>query len=126
MANNKFRENKFLNESGSNTGNWYMNRLDYFQFHEYPEYKKHKYLALFAGVFLYYLGMKVIPLSFFGSLPLFYFTYVTLLSFNLFRTKTCRYRGYFLYPKKVINFFKDREIEVDLNDFDSIATMSKK
>ena len=126
MANNKFRENKYLNESGSKTGNWYMNRLDYFQFHQYPEYNKHKYMALLVGVLLFYLTIKTIKLTFFGALPLAYLSYVAFLSFNLLRTQVCKYSGYFLYPSQLINFFRAREITVDLNDFDSIATMSKK
>jgi hypothetical protein len=126
MPNKKFRENRYLNESGSKTGNWYMNRLDYFQFNEYPEYKKHKYIALFAGVFFLYLGLKILKANFLVSLPLFYLSYIALLSFNLLRTKVCRYKGYFLYPKKFVKFYRAREVEVDLNDFDSVATMSKK
>ncbi len=126
MLNKKFRENRYLNESGSKTGNWYMNRLDYFQFHQYPEYKRHKYVSLCLIVVFIYLSFNIIKLSFLGCLPFIYFTYVSLVSFNLLHTKTCRYNGYFLYPKKIINFFRAREIEVDLDDFDSIATMSKK
>jgi len=126
MLNKKFRENRYLNESGSKTGNWYMNRLDYFQFHQYPEYKRHKYVSLCLVFVFIYLSFNLIKLSFLGSLPFIYFTYVALVSFNLLHTKTCRYKGYFLYPTKIINFFRAREIEVDLDDFDSIATMSKK
>jgi hypothetical protein len=126
MPNKKFRENRYLNESGSKSGNWYMNRLDYFQFHEYPEYKKHKIIAFIASIFLIYLGLNILKSSFLGSLPFFYFGYIALLSFNLLRTKVCRYNGYFIFPKKIINFFREREIEADLNDFDSVATMSKK
>jgi hypothetical protein len=126
MPNKKFRENRYLNESGSKTGNWYMNRLDYFKFNEYPEYKVHKYMALVACMLLIYLGFKILKISFLGSLPFFYLAYISLLSFNLLRTKICRYKGYFIYPKRFINFFRAREVEVDLNDFDSVATMSKK
>jgi len=126
MPNKKFRESRYLNESGSKTGNWYMNRLDYFQFNEYPEYKKHKYIALFASVFFLYLGLKILKANFLISLPLFYLSYIALLSFNLLRTKVCRYKGYFIYPKRFVKFYRDREVEVDLNDFDSVATMSKK
>jgi hypothetical protein len=121
-----FRENKYLNESGSKTGNWYMNRLDYFQFHEYPAYKKHKFLALFICVFVYFVGLEVLSFSFLASIPCFYLFYVALLSFVLLRTRKCRYKGYFLYPARIIRFFRTIEVEVDLNDFDSIATMSKK
>lgn len=124
--NKQFRESKYLNESGSKIGNWYLNRLDYFQFHEYPEYKAHKLIALTIGVFLYFSGIKVFNYSFVISLLFFYVGYVALLSYNLLRTKRCLYRGYFLYPRKIVNFLRAREIEVDLNDFDSIATMSEK
>lgn len=126
MPNKKFRESRYLNESGFKTGNWYMNRLDYFQFNEYSEYKKHKFIAFLAGVFLIYLGLKILKTTFLGSLPFLYLGYIALLSFNLLRTKVCRYNGYFIYPKKIITFFRAREVEVDLNDFDSVATMSKK
>ena len=121
-----FRENKYVNESGSIKGNWYMNRLDYFRFHEYPGYKKHKYLAFFVTIFCIYLIMNIIPISFLLSLPFIYCAYISLILLNLLHTKVCRYSGYILFPKKFITFFLAREIELDLNDFDSIATMSKK
>ncbi len=121
-----FRENRYLNESGSKTGNWYLNRFEYFQFHEYPKYKKHKIIALLFGLFLFYLSIKVLSVSFVGALPVFYLCYINLLTFNLLRTKICRYKGYFLYPSKFVNFFRSIAVEVDLNDFDSVATVSKK
>jgi len=122
----EFRENKYLNESGSKKGNWYMNRLDYFKFHEYPEYKKHKLMSLVIVIFCFFLSLKILAVSFLASLPFVYICYVSLVTFTLLRTKICRYKGYFLYPSKLVQFFKSREVEVDLNDFDSIATMSKK
>ena len=126
MSNKQFRENRYLNESGSKTGNWYMNRLDFFQFHQYPEYKKHKFISFCLIIVFIYLSFYIIKFSILGSLPFIYLTYAALMTFNLLHSKTCRYKGYFLYPKKIINFLRDREIEVDLDDFDSIATMSKK
>lgn len=126
MSNNKFRENRYLNESGSKTGNWYMNRLDYFQFHQYPEYKKHKFISFCLIIVFIFLSFYIIKFSILGSLPFIYLTYAALMTFNLLHSKTCRYKGYFLYPEKIINFLREREIEVGLDDFDSIATMSKK
>ncbi|NQZ23606.1 MAG: hypothetical protein HRT53_16325 [Colwellia sp.] len=126
MSNKQFRENRYLNESGSKTGNWYMNRLDFFQFHQYPKYKKHKFISFCLIIVFIYLSFYIIKFSILGSLPFIYLTYAALMTFNLLHSKTCRYKGYFLYPKKIINFLRDREIEVDLDDFDSIATMSKK
>ena len=68
---NEFRGSKYVNESGSKRGNWYMNRLDYFQFHEYPAYKKHKFLSLFVGVFFYFIGIEAFKISFLFFIPLF-------------------------------------------------------
>ena len=121
-----FRENRYLNESGTKTGKWFMNRLDYFQFHEYPKYKKHKLVSMLFGVFSIYLSLKILKVSFLVFIPFIYTSYLLLLSFNLLRTKVCRYKGYFLYPKRMIAFFRSMEVQSDINDFDSIATMSKK
>jgi hypothetical protein len=123
---NEFRGSKYVNESGSKRGNWYMNRLDYFQFHEYPAYKKHKFLSLFVGVFFYFIGIEAFKISFLFFIPFIYLCYVAWFTFNLLRTKKCRYRGYFLYPARIVKFFRSIEVEVDLQDFDSVATMSKK
>jgi hypothetical protein len=78
---NKFRESKYLNESGSKTGNWYMNILDYFQFHEYPQYKNHKIIVLLVGIFFYFLGIRVLDIHFLASIPFFYLCYVALFTF---------------------------------------------
>ena len=90
---NKFRENRYLNESGSKTGNWFLNRLDFFQFHEYPEYKKHKLISFFAGALTFILSIKIIMLSFLASLPIFYVSYIALKSFYLLHKKVCRHNG---------------------------------
>lgn len=121
-----FRENKYLNESGSKTGSWYLNRLDYFQFHGYPKAKQHKLLSLIVGVFAFILSLKLLSTSLIVSSLLLYITYIALLTFVLLRSKICRYKGYFLYPKRIIQYFRTIEVMVDLNDFDSIATMNKK
>lgn len=123
---NDFRESKFLNESGSKRGNWYMNRLDYFQYHRYPGYKLHKYGGLLLGVLFYLLSLNILTVTFIGFCVCCYICYVSSLTFNILRTQRCRYRGYFLYPKKIILFFREREVSVNLQDFDSIATMNNK
>ena len=122
----EFRGSKFLNESGSKRGSWYMNRIDYFQFHEYPAYKRHKFLSLLIGIFFYFLGISVLKISLLGFIPCLYLCYIALFTYNLLRTKRCRYKGYFLFPKRIVKFFRTIEVEVDLQDFDSVATMSKK
>lgn len=122
---NKFRESKYLNESGTKKGNWFLNRLDYFQFHEYPEYKKHKLLSLVLTVTFVYLFMKTASVSFLSSLIFIYLTYVSAKTFYVLHTRICRHRGYFLYPKRIVKFLKSIEVEVELNDFDSVATMNR-
>jgi hypothetical protein len=123
---NDFRESKFLNESGSKLGNWYMNRLDYFQYHRYPGYKQQKYGSLLIGVLFYLISLNVLTSTFIGFIVCCYICYLALLTFNILRTQRCRYRGYFLYPTKIILFFRAREVPVNLNDFDSVATMNSK
>lgn len=122
----QFRESKYLNESGTLKGNWYMNRLDYFTFYQYPEYKKHKILSLIGGVSCFLLTLKLIPLTLWGALPFLYFSYVLMRIFILLNTRVCSYKGYFLVPKKFITFLRAREVELDVNDFDSVATMNDK
>lgn len=121
-----FREPKFLNESGAKRGKWYMNRVEYFQFHQYPEYKKHKFLSLLCALLCFCLSLYHANISFFLTVLFFFLSYVAFKTFYILHTKICRYKGYFLFPKKFVNFLREREVEVDLNDFDSTATMSKK
>jgi len=122
---NDFRQNKYLNESGTKVGNWYINRLVYFQFYEYPNYKLHRRLSLFIAVFSYFLMMKLLSEHFIMAIFTVYACYVSLLSFILLKRRVCRYKGYFMYPSRFVKFFRLREIEVDLNDFDSKATLDK-
>jgi hypothetical protein len=123
---NDFRQSKYLNESGSKKGNWYINRLVYFQFHEYPKFKLHRLASLLAAIFCYVLTMKLLSNHLVLTLVPIYIGYISLLTFIILKRKICRLRGYFLYPKKLVKFFKAREVEVDLADFDSIATLEKK
>jgi len=122
----KFRENKYLDESGSKTGSWYLNRIDYFQFHGYPKATQHKILSLLVGTIAFILSFKMLSTSLIISAILFYFSYISLLTFSLLRNRICRYKGYLFYPKSFIKFFRTIEVEVDINDFDSIATLNKK
>lgn len=121
-----FRQNKYLNESGTKQGSWYINRIDYFQFHGYPKAKKHKIIALITAVVAYYLAIKFATTSLILLILFLYIGYVAALTFVLLKNNLCRYKGYFLYPKMFVAFFRSIEVTVDLNDFDSIATMSKK
>ena len=72
------------------------------------------------------LSFKFISSSLIISAVLLYVTYAALLTLNLLRTKICRYKGYFLYPKRIVKYFSALESMVDLDDFDSIATINKK
>jgi hypothetical protein len=122
----KFRGNKYLDESGSKIGSWYLNRMDYFQFYGYPKATQHKIFSLLVGVIAFILSFKMISISLIISATLFYITYVSLLTFSLLRSKICRYKGYIFYPRRFVKFFRTIEVMVDMNDFDSIATLNKK
>lgn len=122
----KFRESKYLNESGTKRGTWYVNRLDYFQFHEYPEYKKHKAVALVLFIFSLFAIIELLSVSFFLALPFMYVAFISVRTFDVLRNKVCRYRGYFLYPRSFVSFFEARKVDIDVNDFDSVATMNDK
>ena len=122
----QFRENKYLNESGSKTGSWYLNRIDYFQFHGYPKATQHKVLSLLVGTIAFILSFNMLSTSLIISAISLYISYISLLTFSLLRSKVCRYKGYLFYPKRFVNFFRTIEVMVDLNDFDSIATLNKK
>ena len=122
----KFRESKFLNESGTKRGNWYMNRLDFFEFHEYPKYKKHKLVSLVIFIVSIFTIIEILPNSFLLALPVIYICYISLRTFDVLRAKACKYRGYFLYPKRFVAFFEARKVEINLKDFDSVATLNDK
>jgi hypothetical protein len=126
MMNKQFRQNKYLNESGSQTGSWYLNRFDYFQFHGYPKITQHKVLSFVVGIAAFILCLKLLSTSLIISTLLLYITYVALLTFSLLKSRICRYKGYFIYPKRFIQYFRELAVMVDLNDFDSIATLNKK
>jgi hypothetical protein len=50
---------------------------------------------------------------------------VSVRTFVILIEKKCRYRGYLLFPKKLIDFFREYRKEVDVTDFDSLATAEK-
>ena len=103
---NDFRESKYLNESGSKKGNWYINRLDYFQFHEYPKYKLHRVVSFLVAVACYFITMKLLSNHFWLAMFPIYICYISLLTFILLKRRVCRYKGYFLYPNRMIKFLK--------------------
>lgn len=121
----KFRQAKYLNESGSKKGSWYLNRLEYFEFHAYPGYHTHQLVALVTAVSALVLGAKLLSYSILLSVIAWYVLYVSLVTLKLLHRRICRYYGYFLYPGRIVRFFREREVEVDLDDFDSVATLKK-
>lgn len=122
----KFRESKYQNESGTKVGSWHLNRMDYFQFHQYPGYNKYKFASLIGTIMSIIFIIETMQAGSWFSLLFIYMAYFSALSFNILRTRICRYNGYFLYPTRIIRFLREREIQVDLDDFDSIATMQGK
>jgi len=125
-----FRQPKYSNESGSTQGKYFINRVDYFEFHQYPSFKKHKILS----VICFFLSIHLLSYantfsSLFWLIYVFgclYISYISMTSFILLQRQICRYRGYLLYPKSWFKFFLSVQKEVNINDFDSLATLEKK
>jgi len=114
------REFKYQNESGNKHGNWYVNRLDYFEFHQFPKFNQYRIYCVMTIL----LSLSLFQLfNVFFSCFLFYFIYIAVQTLSIFHSQTCRHKGYFLYPKRFIKGLKLYEKEVDILDFDSIATM---
>ncbi|MFT5163448.1 MAG: hypothetical protein ACI9FJ_002044 [Alteromonadaceae bacterium] len=120
----KFRQNKYRNESGNQKGNWFINRLDYFQFHYYPRYNLHRVIASIATVGGYVGGLKYFNQSFLIALLCWYVCYLGGLTSYLLKRRICRYRGYLFYPRRFTAFFNSISKDIDANDFDTIATQN--
>jgi hypothetical protein len=116
------REFKYQNETGTKIGKWYLNRLDYFEFYGFPgEWKIKAKSLLCLGLSLWLIKLLPIFLA-----PIFVWAaYVSIRTFVIVIEKKCRYRGYFLFPRKIIDFFREYRKEVDVTDFDSLATAEK-
>ncbi|MBO9492309.1 hypothetical protein J7384_18250 [Endozoicomonas sp. G2_1] len=117
---NEFRQAKYQNESGSKIGRWYLNRLDYFEFYSFEgENKlKAKCLVCIIGAFLL---IKISPILI--SLFLAWTIYVSVLTLYILQRKICKYSGYFAFPNRIVEELKSYKKEIDITDFDSLATM---
>jgi hypothetical protein len=119
------RDPKYLNESGTQKGIWFMNRLDYFEF---DSFKGIVWLNV-KCVLLFFITLFLIRSDILtGILAVIVYNwaiYVVLLTLFLTYKKHCRYRGYFLYPSGIVKKFKAHKKTVNLTDFDSLATMQK-
>ncbi|MCJ8319423.1 MAG: hypothetical protein MJK12_07305 [Colwellia sp.] len=114
------REFKYQNESGNKQGNWYVNRLDYFEFHRFEKFNRYRIYCVIAIL----LSLSLFHFfNLFFSCILFYAIYIAVQTLSIFHSQTCRFKGYFLYPKRFITRLKCYKKEVDILDFDSIATM---
>ena len=116
------REFKYQNESGTKVGKWYLNRLDYFEFHRFDGFfvwQLKSAAGLVSAVFL--LGQ--LPLLFW--LPLIWLAYSSGLTLWLLRQQRCRFKGYFLFPNSIVKTLKSYKKESDLLDFDSLATLER-
>lgn len=116
------REYKYQNETGTKIGKWYLNRLDYFELYGFPGELKIKTKCLLCLGFSIWL-IKLLPIF---LAPIFlWVAYVSVRTLVILIEKKCRYRGYFLFPRKIIDFFREYRKEVDVTDFDSLATAEK-
>jgi len=123
-----FRQSKYKNESGAKQGRYFMNRLDYFEIHQYPSFKRHKILSFLGFCLSIHLFIQTPAVSDVLTFPylLFclYLSNLSLVSFIILHRQVCRFNSYFFYPKKWLRFFLSIRKDVDLDDFDSCATMS--
>lgn len=114
------REFKYQNESGTKKGKWYLNRLDYFEFHQFPRifnYKLLSVLGIVAGLYL----LKTAPWLV-KALSL-YIVYVSMLSLMILHKQVCKWKGYLLYPSRFVEKLKLYRKAHDESDFDSLATL---
>lgn len=116
------REYKYQNETGTKIGKWYLNRLDYFEFYGFPgEWKIKAKCLVCLGLSIWLIKLLPILLA-----PIFLWAaYVSVRTLVILIEKKCRYRGYFLFSKKIIDFLREYRKDVDVTDFDSLATAEK-
>lgn len=118
------REFKYLDESGKKQGKWYLNRIDYFEFYSFEgELSLKIKCGLLILILILFLGAKYVNAFF--VLPILWALYVLFLTLFLTFKKRCKYKGYFLFPNRIVKKFKDYEKKTDLLDFDCLATMEK-
>lgn len=121
----EFRQPKYLNETGSKVGNWYINKLDYFEFYRYPGYTKHKVYCAFLLVFSVWALPHVYALSgwlIFGLVYIFAAAGVTL---TVLHRQICKYHGHLFLPKRFVTFWLTVKKEPPVHDFDTLATLQK-
>ena len=114
------REFKYQNESGSKKGNWFLNRFDYFEFHGFEGMRTMQLRSVIMCIaYIFVLAHADIWLVLLLLWPL----YVAVVTLFLLQQKRCKYRGYFLFPKRIVQTLKTHQKEVDPFDFDSIASL---
>ncbi len=116
------REPKNLNQNGGQQGNWYLNRFDYFEFYGFEGEVKLKLLCLVACISSYFLLLSAVP--FYLYIPLGWIIYISALTLYVLHKKVCKFDGYFLYPKSLVKKFKRYEKQIDMEDYDSVATLN--
>ncbi|REL28261.1 hypothetical protein DXX93_17930 [Thalassotalea euphylliae] len=116
------REFKYQNESGTQVGKWYLNRLDYFEFHRFEGFFLWQVKSV-AGVVLAVFLLGQLSLLFW--LPLIWLAYVSGLTLWILKQQRCKFKGYFLFPHSIVTNLKSYKKEHDLLDFDSLATLAR-
>lgn len=115
------REPKYLNESGSQQGKWFLNRFDYFEFYGFEGELTIKIIAFITLI----ASLYFIPqLSIFLMPLMIWLAYVSGLTLYILRRKHCKFHGYLLYPSRLVKTFKYYEKQIDMEDFDSVASLS--
>ncbi len=116
------REPKNLNQNGNQQGQWFLNRFDYFEFYGFEGERRIKLICVIACVLCYLALLSSAP--FYLFIPLAWIVYISALTLYILHKKVCKYHGYFLYPARFIKKFKRYEKQIDMQDFDSVASMN--
>ena len=98
---------------GDSKGDLYLNHLKYFEFHDYPGCSLHKVWAVLIVLLVIFNISALFKMSLFIGLASLYLLYISVLTHFLLQKRICRYKGYFIYPKFFIRFFKKRKKDVD-------------
>lgn len=117
------REPKYNSESGTKQGNWYLNRFEYFEFYGFEGELKFKIICLIACISSYLAMLNAVPIYLY--IPLGWIVYISAITLYVLYKKTCKIHGYFLYPDRLVRKFKRYEKQIDMEDFDSVASTSE-
>lgn len=108
-----YRQSEHKEYVGDEKGDLYFNHLKYFEFHQYPGERLHRFWSVAIALLLLFKLDDLFHISFFYGVLAIYVLYVAIFTRYLLAKKICRYKGYFLYPNFMIRFFKKRKKSIN-------------